>query len=54
MGSLTFHTPDALEKRIREAATADKRTLSNWLRIAIEERLDSDDATETKVDKEKK
>lgn len=40
MGSLTFHTPDELEKRIRKAAKDDKRTLSNWLRIVVEDKLE--------------
>jgi hypothetical protein len=40
---VSFRVGDDLRVRIRAAAEADRRTMSNWIALACEEKLDRDE-----------
>jgi predicted transcriptional regulator len=40
---VSFRVGEDLRERIRVAAEADRRTMSNWIALACEEKLDRDE-----------
>jgi hypothetical protein len=40
---VSFRVGEDLRERIRAAAEADRRTMSNWIALACEEKLDRDE-----------
>jgi len=40
---VSFRIGEDLRERIRAAAEADRRTMSNWIALACEEKLDRDE-----------
>jgi hypothetical protein len=40
---VSFRVGEDLRERIRAAADADRRTMSNWIALACEEKLDRDE-----------
>lgn len=40
---LSFYSPEQLEARLKEAASRDRRTLSSYIRVVLEDRLNADD-----------
>lgn len=50
MGTLSLYVSDDLEQKIRKAAAEDKRTISNWLNVALEEYFDELNKTNGKTD----
>lgn len=41
MPQMAFQAPDELADKIKRAAAQEKRSVSNWIRLTLEERVES-------------